>query len=96
MGGAPGAGKAALAHSERIRPGESRPSSVVRSMQRIAKSIAERFASFLIERLAKLAARLSSITASTVGDGGKISNVGMVTDLRARRSPAPAPTAGGS
>lgn len=63
--GAPGAGALALLHNERIRPGESRPSSVVRSMQRIAKSIAPRFAKPLNERVAKLAARASSITAST-------------------------------
>ena len=46
-------------------PGVSAPSSVVRSVVRIASSRAKTFASFLIERFASEAARSSRATAST-------------------------------
>jgi hypothetical protein len=46
-------------------PGVSLPSSVVRSVVRIASSSAQSFASFLMLRFARLAARSSSATAST-------------------------------
>jgi hypothetical protein len=46
-------------------PTVSTPSRVVRSMHRIARSSAQRFASFLIERFASDAARSSRPTAST-------------------------------
>ena len=83
--GAPGAGYAALAHSERTRPGESRPSSVVRSMQLIARSMAASLASFLIERFEKPDARASSITASTVGDEAERRR-GMASHVREPRT----------
>src|SRR5579872_667147 len=68
----PGAGAIALAHIERTRPGESRPSSVVRSMQATARSMPASFAAVLIERFANWPARVSSMTASTLGlSGGK-------------------------
>src|SRR5688500_10211012 len=58
-------GRRALAHSDRTLPGVSLPSSVVRSQIRIRRSRAAAFVSFLIERVASIAARSSSPTAST-------------------------------
>ena len=55
----------ALAHRAETLPGVSAPSSVVRSIIRIARSRAASFAPFLIERFASSPARASSATAST-------------------------------
>ena len=63
--GSTGSGRTAFAHSATILPTVSVPSSVVRSMQRIARSSAQSLEDFLIERLASDAARSSSPTAST-------------------------------
>src|SRR5256885_12944922 len=64
--GSPGFGRIPFAHSAAILPGVSMPSSVVRSMHRIARSSAHSFESFLIERLASEAARSSAPTWSTL------------------------------
>src|SRR5882672_6015056 len=48
----PGLGRIAFAHSAATLPGVSEPSSVVRSMQRMARSRAHSLDDFLIERLA--------------------------------------------
>src|ERR1700694_1423129 len=66
MLGSPGFGRIALAHSAVTLPGVSEPSSVVRSMQRTARSSAQSFEDFLIERLAREAARSSAPTSSTL------------------------------
>ena len=50
--GSHGSGRIAFEQSAATLPGVSEPSSVVRSMQRIASSSAKTFASFLIERFA--------------------------------------------
>src|SRR5690348_4754142 len=55
-----------LAQSAAILPGVSEPSSVVRSMQRIARSSAQSFDDFLIDLLARAAARSSAPTWSTL------------------------------
>ena len=47
----------ALAHSERTLPWVSAPSSVVRSIIEMARSIAQAFAVVLIERVDRSAAR---------------------------------------
>src|SRR6266540_5337023 len=60
-----GSGRTAFAHMATILPGVSMPSSVVRSMQRMARSSAHSLDSRLIERLASDAARSSRPTAST-------------------------------
>src|SRR5260370_14924968 len=62
----PGFGRVALAQSAASLAGVSMPSSVVRSMQRIARSSAHRLESFLIDRLAREAARSSAPTWSTL------------------------------
>src|SRR5579872_717425 len=62
----PGCGLMPLAHRAVILPGVSEPSSVVRSMHRIARSSAHSFDAFLIERLASEAARSSAPTWSTL------------------------------
>ena len=64
MFASPGSGRIAFEQSAATLPGVSEPSSVVRSMQRIASSSAKTFASFLIERFASDAERSSSATAS--------------------------------
>src|SRR5690349_12365897 len=64
--GSPGLGRMALAHRAATFPGVSWPSSVVRSMQRMARSSAHSFDDFLIERLASEAARSSAPTSSTL------------------------------
>src|SRR6202163_1330384 len=64
--GSPGFGRIAFAHRAVTLPGVSEPSSVVRSMQRIARSSAQSLDAFLIERLASDAARSSAPTASTL------------------------------
>src|ERR671918_2834119 len=64
--GSAGLGRFAFVASWRTLPGESTPSSVVRSQQRIATSSAQSFDSFLIERFASDAARSSAPTASTL------------------------------
>ena len=51
MVGSPGLGRMALAHMARTLPGVSFPSSVVRSIIRMARSRAHSFEAFLIERL---------------------------------------------
>src|SRR3989454_5803901 len=61
-----GLGRIALAHRAATLPGVSDPSSVVRSMQRMARSSAHSFDDFLIERLASAAARSSAPTSSTL------------------------------
>src|SRR6266545_682204 len=58
-------GRIAFEQSAATFPGVSAPSSVVRSMQRIASSSANSFASRLIERLASSSARPSTATWST-------------------------------
>src|SRR6185295_17093391 len=63
--GSPGWGWIALAHSARILPGVSRPSRVVRSIIRIARSSAHSFEAFLIERRFRLSTRSSIPTWST-------------------------------
>ena len=50
MVGSPGCGRIALTHSARTLPGVSFPSSVVRSIIRIARSSAHIFDAFLIDR----------------------------------------------
>src|SRR6266571_7508681 len=62
----PGLGRAALAHRAATLPGVSWPSRVVRSMLRIARSSAQSFEDFLIDRLASDAARSSAPTSSTL------------------------------
>src|SRR5437870_3749798 len=62
----PGLGRMALAHIAATLPGVSAPSSVVRSMQRIARSRAHSLEDFLIDRLASEAARSSAPTSSTL------------------------------
>src|SRR5690348_14332770 len=66
MPASPGFGRIALAHSAATLPGVSWPSSVVRSMQRMARSSAQSLDDFLIERLAREAARSSAPTSSTL------------------------------
>src|SRR5690348_7234707 len=66
MVASPGLGRMALAHSAATFPGVSWPSSVVRSMHRMARSRAHSLEDFLIERLARLAARSSAPTSSTL------------------------------
>src|SRR6267378_4376059 len=66
MVGSPGLGRMPLAQSAVTLPGVSEPSSVVRSMQRTARSSAQSFDDFLIERLARDAARSSAPTSSTL------------------------------
>ena len=63
--GSPGIGWIALAHSARILPGVSRPSRVVRSIIRIARSSAQSFDAFLMERFFRLSTRASTPTWST-------------------------------
>jgi hypothetical protein len=60
-----GFGRTAFAHSATILPGVSDPSSVVRSIERIARSSAHSFDSRLIERFASEAARSSRAIRST-------------------------------
>src|SRR4030081_204639 len=64
--GSPGFGRMPLAQSAVTFPGVSEPSSVVRSMQRTARSSAQSLEDFLIERLAREAARSSAPTSSTL------------------------------
>src|SRR6266487_394878 len=61
----PGFGLSAFAHRAPTLPGVSAPSSVVRSMHRMARSSAHSLDCFLIERLARAAARSSAPTWST-------------------------------
>ena len=63
--GRPGPAGSAFEQIATILPTVSVPSSVVRSMQRIARSSAQSFEDFLIDRFARDAARSSSPTAST-------------------------------
>ena len=67
----PGSGRTAFAESARTFPGVSAPSSVVRSIIRIASSSAKIFDSRLIDRFASSAARPSSETASTDPSRGR-------------------------
>src|SRR4029077_1267538 len=62
----PGFGRIALAQRAATLPGVSEPSRVVRSIQRMARSRAHSFDDFLIERLAREAARSSAPTSSTL------------------------------
>src|SRR6185436_14017996 len=64
--GSPGLGRMPLAQRAATFPGVSAPSRVVRSMQRMARSRAQSLEDFLIERLARLAARSSAPTSSTL------------------------------
>src|SRR5947209_19062814 len=66
MDASPGFGRMPFAQSAATLPGVSLPSSVVRSMQRIARSSAQSFDDFLIERFASEAARSSAPTWSTL------------------------------
>src|SRR6185312_14632861 len=66
MLGSPGLGRMPLAQRAATFPGVSAPSRVVRSMQRMARSRAQSLEAFLIERLARLAARSSAPTSSTL------------------------------
>src|SRR5687768_14450321 len=65
MEGSVGSGRRALPARARTLPAVSLPSSVVRSIIRIARSSAQSFASFLMLRFARLAARSSTPTPST-------------------------------
>src|SRR6516162_1040154 len=65
--GSAGSGRLALAHSARILPGVSWPSSVVRSIIEIAMSRAHCLAVVLMDRVASMAARASAPTRSTPG-----------------------------
>src|SRR5436189_1302745 len=65
--GSSGSGRTAFEHIATILPTVSEPSSVVRSVQRIARSSPQRLASRLIDRVAREAARSSRPTASTAG-----------------------------
>ena len=64
-------GRTAFALSARTLPGVSAPSSVVRSIIRIASSRAKIFDSRLIDRFASSAARASRATASTAPTRGR-------------------------
>src|SRR5581483_7236799 len=64
--GSPGFGRMPFAQSAATFPGVSLPSSVVRSMQRMARSSAQSLDDFLIERFASDAARSSAPTWSTL------------------------------
>src|SRR5690349_15618426 len=66
MVASPGLGRMALAQSAATLPGVSWPSSVVRSIHRMARSSAHSLEDFLIERLARLAALSSAPTSSTL------------------------------
>src|SRR5229473_2119573 len=66
MLGSPGLGRMPLAQRAATLPGVSEPSSVVRSMHRMARLSAHSFDDFLIERLASDAARSSAPTSSTL------------------------------
>ena len=67
VSGFSGSGRRALAASVRTLPGVSEPSRVVRSTIEMARSIAASLAAFLIERVARPAARCSTPTGSTPG-----------------------------
>src|SRR3569833_1368585 len=62
-----GAGWMAFAQSARTLPGAAAPSSVVRSTIEMARSIASALAAFLIDRVARRAARSSAPSWSTLG-----------------------------
>src|ERR1700722_8086751 len=62
-----GSGRRALAHRPRTLPGVSAPSRVVRSTMRMARSRAAILASFLMDRVARAAARSRAPTSSTPG-----------------------------
>src|ERR1700682_70772 len=66
MVGSPGFGRIPLAQRAVTLPGVSEPSSVVRSMQRMARASAQSLEAFLIELLAGSAARCSAPTSSTL------------------------------
>src|SRR3982074_3179026 len=66
MDASPGWGRIALAQRAVTLPDVSEPSSVVRSMQRIATSRAHSLDDFLIDLLAREAARSSAPTSSTL------------------------------
>src|SRR5919198_2083793 len=63
--GSTGSGRTAFEQSATTFPGVSAPSSVVRSIVRIARSSAQSFASRLIDRFPSVAARSSTATWST-------------------------------
>src|SRR4029077_10703041 len=64
--GSPGFGRIPFAQRAATFPGVSEPSRVVRSMQRTARSSAQSFEDFLIDRFAREAARSSAPTSSTL------------------------------
>src|ERR687885_181514 len=66
MEGSAGCGRTAFEQRAATFPGVSAPSSVVRSIQRMARSSAHSLDDFLIERLLSAAARSSAPTWSTV------------------------------
>src|SRR3990170_1201753 len=74
--GSTGSGRTAFEQSAATLPGVSAPSSVVRSIIRTASSNACSFDSFLIDRLASVAARSSSATASTEPIRGSLGSIG--------------------
>src|SRR3954466_7736280 len=65
--GSAGSGRRPFAHSPRTLPGVSAPSSVVRSMQRMARSIARALDEVFTDLEARVAARASAPTWSTPG-----------------------------
>ena len=74
--GSTGSGRTAFEQSAATLPGVSAPSRVVRSIIRTASSKACSLDSFLIERLASVAARSSSATASTEPIRGSLGSIG--------------------
>src|SRR5439155_1073690 len=92
----PGCGRTALEHMAATFPGVSAPSSVVRSMQRMARSRAHSFADFLIDRVARAEARSSTPTWSTVRtpritEPRWVSSTAVVTLTDYARAPVVAP-----
>src|SRR5580765_3709368 len=71
-----GSGRTAFEQSAATLPGVSAPSSVVRSMHRIASSSAKSFASRLIDRFASSPARASTATWSTEPIRGSLGSRG--------------------
>ena len=78
MDASPGCGRIPFAHRARILPGVSFPSSVVRSIIRIARSSAQTFDAFLIDR------RLSDVTRSWI----PTASTGVTRPSRLPRLPA--------
>src|SRR3954447_8415574 len=96
--GSAGSGRSAFAHSARTLPGVSWPSSVVRSIIEIARSIAQALAVVLIERVERVAPRASAPTWSTPGspcrNRRRDASDAVISDLRSTGSAAVVVTAG--